>query len=158
MVFRSGNHMSSLFQKALELIVGPDASQIVPAGTETKVQAAKRQRPLKKFTERELIQLESQIGATLFGPLPPRTNRSFFNLDETTWIWHEETELDHGQKRTTIRYELQDKGVLKIQDGPRYSYLDGAELENFLIATTQYYERVAREIYHRDPDTGEPLA
>lgn len=151
--------MSSLFQKALELIVGPDGAQFAPAAVAPEVEAAKRHRPLKKFTERELIQLESQIGATLFGPLPPRTNRSFFNLDETTWIWHEETELDHGQKRrTTIRYELQDKGVLKIQDGPRYSYLDGAELENFLIATTQYYERVAREIYHRDPNTGEPLA
>ncbi len=153
--------MSTLFHKALELIVGPTADSGALPGTDqaSVVRTAKVKRPLKKFTERELIQLESQIGATLFGPLPPRTQRSFFNLDEKTWIWHEETELDHGQKRrSTIRYELQDNGVLKIQEGSRYSYLDGAELDNFLVATSQYYERVAREIYHRNPDTGELLA
>ncbi|QWQ31249.1 hypothetical protein KOY49_03635 [Candidatus Minimicrobia vallesae] len=30
----------------------------------------KKDRPLKKFTERELIQLESEIGATIFGDKP----------------------------------------------------------------------------------------
>lgn len=151
--------MSSLFQKALELIVGPDGAGIDGVSRGPSVAAPKSWRPLKHFTERELIQLESQIGATLFGPLPPRTQRSFFNLDELTWIWHEETDIEHGQKqRATIRYEIQDKGILKIQEGSRYSYLEGAELENFMVATQQYYERVAREIYHRDPATGEQLA
>lgn len=151
--------MSTLFQKALELIVGPDGSDVNGLARKSATGGLKHSRPLKKFTERELIQLESQIGATLFGSLPPRTQRSFFNLDERTWIWHEETDIDHGQKqRATIRYEVQDKGILKIQEGARYSYLEGAELQNFLIATQQYYERVAREIYQREPSTGEPLA
>ena len=153
--------MSSLFNKALELIVGPPSENFVASAPvqSAVVQGTKTRRPLKKFTERELIQLESQIGATLFGPLPPRTQRSFFNLDENTWIWYEETERDNAPKqRTTIRYEIKDKGILKVQEGSRYSYLEGQELENFYVATTQYYERVAREVYHRDPDSGAPLA
>lgn len=151
--------MSTLFQKALELIVGPDGNSFAVSQAPATIAASKSWRPLKKFTERELIQLESQIGATLFGPLPPRTQRSFFNLDERTWIWHEETEIDHGQKqRATIRYEIQDKGILKVQEGSRYSYLEGSELDNFMVATQQYYERIAREIYHRDPATGEHVA
>lgn len=150
--------MSSLFQKALELIVGPEGANVVPQ-PHAKVTAPGSNRPLKRFTDRELIQLESQIGAELFGPLPPRTQRSFFNLDESTWIWYEETELDRGQKQSsTVRYEVQDKGILKIQEGSRYNYLDGDELKNFLVAIQQYYERVAREIYHRDPASGKPTA
>ena len=151
--------MSSLFQKAVELIVGPDAVVHASETVAAKVTAPGSKRPLKKFTDRELIQLESQIGAELFGPLPPKTQRSFFNLDPMTWIWHEETDIDHGQKsRTTIRYEIQDRGILKVQEGSRYSYLDGDELRNFMVAIEQYYERVAREIYHRDPNSGEPTA
>ena len=43
------------------------------------------------------------------------------------------------------------------QPGPRYSYLEGDELRNFSIATQMYYEQVARQVYKRDPETGEKL-
>lgn len=118
-----------------------------------------RKRPLKKLTERELLQLESEIGAKLFGEIPKGGRREFFCLDEVTWIWHEEW-LDNSNKRQvrTIRYEVQERGVLKVQEGARYSFVEEEELDNLLTAATMYYEQVARHVYKRDPHTGQKLA
>ena len=116
----------------------------------------KKNRPLKKFTERELIQLESEIGATIFGEKPAHvTRREFFNLDKDTWIWYEEIVDKDGKKQElTTRYEVQPKGILKVQPNYRYSYLEGDELQNFVLAVKEYYERVSRDLYKRDPQTG----
>lgn len=118
-----------------------------------------RKRPLKKLTERELLQLESEIGAKLFGEIPKGGRREFFCLDETTWIWYEEW-LDPTGKRhsRTIRYEIHEKGILKVQEGARYSFVEGDELQNLATAVTMYYEQVARQVYKRDPQTGQKLA
>lgn len=115
-------------------------------------------RPFKKLTERELIQLESEVGKNLFGPIPRGHRREFFNLDNATWIWHEEF-IDGNRKRKSIttRYEIQDRGILKVQDGSPYSYLEGQELENFAVSVQMYYEQVARKVYGRDPRTGQKL-
>ena len=142
--------MSSLLKKALTLLVGdPEQADLfrVP-----------KNRPLKKLTERELIRLESEIGSKLFGPVPSGHRREFFNLDASTWIWHEEW-LDSNRKlqTSTVRYEVHDKGIFKVQEGARYSYIDGDELNHFMLAIKMYYEQVAREIYHFDPATGKKL-
>ncbi len=144
--------MPTLLKKALSLLVGNEAE------TTAKWLKMPKNRPLKQFTERDLIKLESEIGAQLFGPLPKGRRREFFCLDEHTWIWHEEW-IDETRKHcvATTRYEIQDQGILKVQEGARYSYLEGQELKNLTAAINMYYERVAREIYHVDPDTGEPL-
>ncbi|QWQ31248.1 hypothetical protein KOY49_03630 [Candidatus Minimicrobia vallesae] len=47
-----------------------------------------------------------------------------------------------GRQELTTRYEVQPKGILKIQPNYRYSYLEGDELQNFVLATKEYYERV----------------
>ena len=119
-----------------------------------------KNRPLKKLTERELIQLESEIGRNLFGPIPSGHRREFFCLDEKTWIWYEEfKDQKTGKKKTaTTRYELKGDKVLKAQEGARYSYIEGDELKNLLTAIGMYYEKVARNIYKRDPQTGQKLA
>lgn len=112
----------------------------------------------RPLTERELIRRESEIGAQLFGPLPRGHRREFFCLDENTWIWHEEwLDTDRHTQSSTTRYELHQNGVLKVQEGARYSYLDGQELANLLQAIQLYYERVAREVYKVDPYSGEPI-
>jgi hypothetical protein len=144
--------MSSVFKKALSLIVGSEAvadSLRMP-----------KNRPLKKLTERELIQLESEIGSQLFGDIPKGHRREFFCLDEKTWIWYEEWTDPTTNKRhnMTIRYEVHSNGILKVQEGARYSFIEGAELQNLLAATTMYYEQVARGVYKRDPRTGQKLA
>lgn len=145
--------MSSLFKKALALVVGDtqaaDASFTMP-----------KKHLFRKFTERELLQLESEIGAKLFGEIPAGSRREFFCLDKDTWIWYEEGKdpVTGQPTEATTRYEIHDNGILKVQEGARYSFLEGAELDNLVVATQLYYERVARGIYHRDPATGKKLA
>lgn len=142
--------MPSVLQKALQLLVGDDVS--------TDWLKMPKKRSLKTLTERELLTLESEIGAQLFGAVPAGHRREFFCLDERTWIWHEEW-LDDKKKLTTstVRYEVNEHGVLKVQEGARYSYLEGMELQNFGIAIRMYYEQVARDVYKRDPATGQSL-
>ncbi len=137
----------SLLGKAYALLAG-----------DTSIGKSKK-RPFKRYTERELITLESEIGAELFGPVEKGRHREFFCLDEKTWIWHEEwTDEKRHIQTNTIRYEINDQGILKAQEGARYSYLIGDELRNFVMATRLYYERVAREIYRVDPNTGQRFA
>lgn len=114
-------------------------------------------RPFRQLTERELLTLESEIGAQIFGPVPKGIRREFFCLDENTWIWHEESLDRKNPQATTIRYEVNERGVLKVQEGARYNYLEGEELKNFTIAVRMYYEQVARRVYQRDPATGNKL-
>lgn len=142
-----------IFQKALRLLVGDDASFSV-----SSLRHSKHQRPLRALTERELLTLESEIGAQLFGPVPDSHRREFFCLDEHTWIWHEEW-IDARKKlqTSTVRYETNKRGILKVQAGARYSYLDGEELRNFYVAARMYYEQVARRVYCSDPVTGRKL-
>ena len=146
--------MADLLKKAFELLVGDDNTSL----TMPALKLQKKTRPLRKLSQRELIQLESEIGATLFGPIPKGHHRQFFNLDRTTWIWYEEW-IDHlGKKKsTTTRYEIHDQGILKVQEGARYNFIEGQEFENFIMSTRMYYEKVARELYKRDPQTGQSL-
>ncbi len=146
--------MHSVLKKALLLLTGDDTSLDF-----LKVPVKLTQRPLKTLTERELLTLESEVGGQLFGPVPAGHRREFFCLDETTWIWYEEW-LDDKKKTqsTTVRYEVSPQGVLKVQEGARYSYLEGEELRNFGLSVRLYYEQVARKVYKRDPATGKKLA
>lgn len=134
---------SSLWRKALELLVGDDMSLDF-------LKKPVKQRPLQSLTERELLTLESEIGAKLFGPIPDGHRREFFCLDASTWIWHEEWLDDKKKLQTmTTRYEVNEHGVLKVNEGARYTYLEGEELRNFGIAIRMYYEQVARHVYHK---------
>ena len=144
--------MPSIFSKTVSLLTGDDSSS-------TDWLKLPARRPLKTLTDRDLISLESEIGATLFGPVAKGRRREFFCLDATTWIWHEEWIDEHRKHQvSTVRYEIQpDDNVLKVSPGARYSYLEGDELKNLTAAIQMYYERVAREIYHVDPDTGQKL-
>ncbi len=143
--------MADVFKKALKLLIGNDVS--VPKLTMPK------NRPFKTLTERELIQLESNIGSELFGPIPAGNRREFFNLDPNTWIWHEEwVDVETGKPQSaTTRYEVHDNGILKVQEGARYKFIEGEELKNLTVAVQMYHERVMREVYNRDPATGQKL-
>lgn len=144
--------MSTVLKRALQLLIGTD-----PSGRDLLY--TKKSRPLNKLTERELLQLESEIGAQLFGEIPKGRRRSFFNLDPKTWIWHEEWMDERGGLRqATTRYEVHDQGILKVQEGARYEFLEGEELDNLTLAVQMYYERVMREVYKRDPQIGRNLS
>lgn len=140
----------NLFHKITTLIVGDDSQLRMPKTTKA---------PVRKPTERDLLRQESKIGATLFGDIPKGHRREFFCLDESTWIWHEEWRDDKGvERQSTTRYEVHPNGILKVTEGPRYQFIEGDELDNLVAATKLYYEKVARDIYSRDPKTGLKLA
>lgn len=142
----------SVFKKAMALIVGDTSAR-------PDLRMPKN-RPLKQLTERELLQLESEIGSKLFGEVPSGHRREFFCLDAKTWIWYEEGIDPKTKKRTqtTTRYEVHDNGILKVLEGARYAFIEGVELENLALATKLYYEQVMRGIYKRDPKTGKKLS
>lgn len=134
----------SVLKKTLTLLVGNTDDLAY-------LKMPKRSQSVKKMTERELIQLESGIGRELFGPIPKGHHREFFCLDEKTCIWYEAYKDTNGkQVELTTRYEIQGDKILKAQEGARYSYLEGAELNNLLLAINMYYERVMRGVYGRD--------
>ena len=145
----------SVFKKAIGLIVGDPSTAAL-----TMPKRSHKKHSSRKLTERELIQLESEIGAKLFGDVPAGHRREFFCLDEKTWIWHEEFKNEQTGKieRRTIRYEVHENGILKVQEGARYSFISGEELKNLVAAATMYYEQIARNVYGRDPQTGQKLA
>lgn len=149
--------MTQVFQKAMQLLIGTDEPFVYRAQHShnglSKKAKTRQPRPLKKLTERELIQLESDIGARLFGEIPDGHRREFFNLDPATWIWYDESVETYTRrhKSTTVRYEVHDNGILKVQEGARYCFIEGQELNNFVMATQLYYERVCREVYQRQP-------
>jgi hypothetical protein len=113
----------------------------------------------RNLTRRDLIRMESKIGAQLFGTIPVGHRREFFYLDNNTWVWYEEwTDNTGKQRELTTRYEIHQNGVLKVQDGQPYAVVEGDELRNLYTAIRLYYERTSREIYKRDPGTRQPLA
>ncbi len=128
--------INALWQKAMSAFVEPPLAQ----------------RPLYQLSRDELIQLESEIGRQLFGPIPAGHRREFFNADPASWIWYEEWRDMTGRVSSmTTRYEVRADGVWKVQEGARYVKLAGPELDNLVMAIRLYHERVMREIYSRAP-------
>lgn len=126
-------------------------------GSEPAPRPAKN-RSFGKLTNRDLIRMESKIGAQLFGAVPKGHRREFFCLDEHTWIWYEEWADAQGKlQNVTTRYEIHPNGILKVQDGQPYQIVEGDELHNFAMATRLYREQVIRGVYNRDPISGQPL-
>lgn len=108
------------------------------------VQKATNTEPL---TRRKLIEMESAVGGQLFGTVPAGHRREFFCLDDTTWMWYEQWRENGQIKHTTVRYEIQKQGILKVQEGARYSYLEGAEFDNFMNAIRAYGQQVRARVY-----------
>ena len=130
---RSG---ASLMKRAFSLLTGVEAPKLFT-------------RPV---TERSLIHEESKIGAQIFGDVSAYSQREFFCLDESTWIWYEATQdAETGQQTAiTTRYEIHPNGILKAQEGSHYTYIEGDELRNLAAATQIYVDRISNEIYNSD--------
>lgn len=138
--------MSGLFDKTIQLFTGG----VVAVDSRKK-------KPLSKYTERDLLRKESAIGRQLFGTIPAGHQREFFCLDERTWIWYEfwEDPETKQPKEQTTRFEIHTNGIIKIQENQPYRVLEGQELQNFEAAVKAYHDRVMKEVYRRNPATGE---
>ena len=100
-----------------------------------------RLQPVRKpRTEADLINAESALGRTIFGPVPEGYPREFFHHHKNIWIWHE--------NGVTIRYEVRPSGVFKKSaNGAKYQQITGQELENFRSATKTYLKLVKSHLY-----------
>ena len=108
-------------------------------------------RPLQKISVRELMQAESEIGARLFGPIPYGHQRSFFNVNETTWIWYESWKdpITREEHSLTTKYEITPEKIIKTQGQAKYEEVVGEEFENLIVAIDLYYEAVCRGLYKK---------
>ena len=144
--------MLPTIQQALKKII---RTQPDSASWAAKVfQSASKQKRLTDSKMRELIRKESEIGAQLFGEIPPGHHREFFCMDSRTWVWHEEwSETLSGEKKyQTVRYEVRDSGVLKSVNGQDYAWVGEDEARNLAHAAVLYHQYVSEKIYKRSKD------
>ena len=101
-----------------------------------------------KLTYEDLINAESALGRTLFGPIPAGHRREFFEHKKNVWIWYESWLDELGQEQAvTIRYEVRPAGVYKKTPGSGYKKLEGMELTNFRKAAASYLQLVKTKLY-----------
>ena len=101
-----------------------------------------------KLTYDDLINAESQLGRTIFGPIPAGHQREFFKHKENVWIWYESWLDASGQEQNiTIRYEVRPTGVYKKTTGASYKKIEGAELNNFRQEAKNYLNLVKTTLY-----------
>lgn len=109
-------------------------------------------RPQPRYTSRpsynDLINAESRIGRTLFGPIPEGHQREFFQSKKNVWIWYEGFMDPEGvMQGMTIRYEVRPTGVFKQVSGRGFQKIQGSELDNFRNAAKRYLELVKNNLY-----------
>ena len=96
----------------------------------------------------DLINAESALGRTLFGPIPTGHRREFFNSRRNVWIWHESwQDRLGGLQDMTVRYEVRPTGVYKRAGKGNYEKIEGAELDNFRRAARSYLDLVKTKLY-----------
>lgn len=96
----------------------------------------------------DLINAESELGRTLFGPIPLGHQREFFKHKNNVWIWHESwTNQIGNMEQLTIRYEVRPNGVFKKLNEGSYKKIEGSELDNFRKAARSYLELVKSKLY-----------
>ena len=101
-----------------------------------------------KLTYEDLINAESAIGRTIFGPIPEGHQREFFVAKKNVWIWHENwTDRFGNLQEMTVRYEVRPAGVYKKVSGQGYVKIDGDELDNFRKAAHSYLNLVKTKLY-----------
>ena len=101
-----------------------------------------------RLTYDDLINAESEIGRTIFGPVPLGHQREFFESKKNVWIWHENWINQIGvNEGLTIRYEVRPEGVFKKVNSGVYQKIEGAELDNFRNAAKTYLNLVKNKLY-----------
>lgn len=102
-----------------------------------------------RLSHDDLVNLESQWGGTLFGPVPAGHRREFFEHKKNVWIWYEGWYTPTGAfKEVTIRYEVRPAGVFKRVSGQKYERLDGEELNNFRQVARDYLSLMKAKLYY----------
>ena len=101
----------------------------------------------KRPTLDDLINAESALGRTLFGPIPEGHQREFFHHQNNVWIWHESWFEGDEKHQITVRYEVRENGVYKRVNRGKYCRLSDYELKNFIKATHAYLKLIKQKLY-----------
>ena len=104
----------------------------------------------RRPSREDLINAESKLGSTIFGPVPAGHRREFFHDQANVWIWHESwvDEVRQQAWELTVRYEVRPTGVYKKLSAGHYVRLEGEELENFRQAAHAYLGLIKSQLYH----------
>lgn len=107
-------------------------------------------RPAVRMTRADLINAESRLGSTIFGPIPSGHRREFFHDRNNVWIWHEDwCDGQNNPHQMTVRYEVRTSGVYKKVSSGKYLKLEDEELENFRKATHAYLDVIKKNLYNQ---------
>lgn len=112
-----------------------------------------RQKRSNPVSVADLMQLESEVGAEIFGKNSDIGYVKFFNENRDHWFLYHEKKSQNGLiDAHTIHYEIQPNGILKTCDktGPMFEYVCGQELNDFLAATDIYESLVFSKIYNKN--------
>ncbi len=121
-----------------------DAHQ-VPVAEPLNIKPARFKR---RMSHDDLLNEESRLGSTIFGPIPAGHHREFFHDHNNVWIWYESwRDANRHQRQITVRYEIRPTGVYKKFTAGKYTPLDGAELHNFRKATHAYLKVIREGLY-----------
>lgn len=102
----------------------------------------------RRLSQSELLNAESHLGSTIFGPIPAGRRREFFHDKQNIWIWHESWLADDATERQiTVRYEVRPTGIYKKFAAGKYIKLENAELDNFRRAAHAYLKVVKAGLY-----------
>lgn len=113
----------------------------------SKTRIFKRSGKRLKLTEDDLINAESRLGATLFGPIPEGHRREFFRYRHNVWVYHESWKSNGKKMESTITYKVKENGVFKCPLGGECIKITGAELNNFKKAVTEYLKLIKAKLY-----------
>ena len=96
-------------------------------------------------TENSLKIKESEVGATVFGPILPGERREFLN-EGPDWFFHQEMSSDSDAEHIsrTLHYEVRRNGVLLVGHG----FLKNEELDKFVLAAEMSHDRVMSQVYN----------
>ncbi len=101
-----------------------------------------------KLSYEDLVNAESAIGRTIFGPIPEGHQREFFEYRKNVWIWHESfVDVNGVLQDMTVRYEVRPDGVFKRPGNGSYRRIEGSELDNFREAAKAYLNLIKTKLY-----------
>lgn len=107
----------------------------------------------RRLSQSELLNAESRLGSTIFGPIPAGHRREFFHDKQNIWIWHESWQAaDSSERQITVRYEVRPTGIYKKFAAGKYVKLENAELDNFRRAAHAYLKVVRAGLYTPNPE------
>ena len=102
-----------------------------------------------KLAYSNLINAESALGRTIFGPIPEGHQREFFEAKPNYWIWHESWLINKGREHDeiTLIYNVRPEGVFKKHLHGKYQKIEGEELNNFCDAVFTYFDLIKSKLY-----------